>query len=238
VHLLGSTTCHNPEVGITTGPRKLLLRDHELPHLDALTAAIAAAHRAARPVAVHCVSRESLLLTLAALQGTGTVTGDRIEHAAVVPPESRALLAQLGLRVVTQPSFVADRGDDYLADVASADHELLYPCRSLLSAGVPVAPSSDAPFGDLDPWHTIAAATSRRTTSGAPLGVGERVDARTVLAGYLCPANDPGGAPRRVAPGRPADLCLLAEPLTPALAHPSADLVAAVIRTGAIVYRR
>jgi predicted amidohydrolase YtcJ len=233
VHLLGAAgSDDDDDTGITTGPRKLLLRDHDLPGFDELAAMIAASHAVARPVAVHCVSREALLLTLAALELTGAMAGDRVEHAAVVPVEIRDRLALAGLRVVTQPSFVARRGDDYLAAVDREDRALLYPYASLLAAGVPVAPSSDAPFGDPDPWHTIAAAVARRTPSGAALNPGERVPARVVLDGFLSGAGTPGGRPRRIAPGAAADLCLLAAPLASALARPAAELVRTVIRGG------
>lgn len=233
VHLLGAT--NDADGDVTIGPRKLLLRDHDLPGFDELTATIAASHAERRPVAVHCVTRESLLLTLAALDVCGVLPGDRIEHAAVVPVEVRTQLARSGVRVVTQPSFIARRGDDYLARVDRDDRDLLYPYASLLAAGVPVAPSSDAPFGDLDPWRTIAAAVQRRTGGGVVLGSGERVTASVVLNGFLSPAAEPGGPPRRIVPGAPADLCLLGTPLAAALAEPSAELVRVVLRAGRVV---
>jgi len=214
VQLLGSP--------VGPSPRKLLLRDHDLPDFEQLVSAVEAARRDGRPVAVHCVTRDALLLSLAALEQVGVLAGDRIEHGSVVPPEVVGTMARLGLTVVTQPVFLADKGDDYLRDVAAEDQPLLYPYGSLLRAGVRVAPSSDAPFGDPDPWRGIAAAGHRRSTSGAVLARHERVAAHDALAGYLSPLDDPGGAPRRVAPGAPADLCLLHVPLAVALSDPSA----------------
>lgn len=236
VHVLGASATAVTGIGI--GPRKVLLRDHDLPSLTEIIEAIDTARRDGRAVAVHCVTRESLLLTLAALQSVGTVSGDRIEHAAIVPPDTRRDLADMGLAVVTQPSFITDRGDDYLAAVDPRDHELLYPYASLLAAGVRVAPSSDAPFGAADPWHTIAAAARRTTRSGATIAVAERVSPRVALAGFLSAPDDPGGPPRRLRPGCPADLCLLAEPLDVALTHPSAELVRVVVQAGEIAFRR
>jgi predicted amidohydrolase YtcJ len=214
------------------GPRKLLLRDHDLPGLDELTERVRAAHAVDRPVAVHVVTRASAVLTLAAIRAAGPLPGDRLEHGSVVPPEVIPLVRELGLRVVTQPRFVHERGDDYLAEVEADDLPYLYPYRSLLQAGVPVAPSSDAPYAALDPWQALVAASERRTAQGAELVPDERVDARDVLAGYLSPADDPGGPPRRVAPGAAADLCLLHVPLEQALAHPSRDHVRLVLRSG------
>lgn len=226
--LLGAPLDEPLPAGIAAGPRKLHLRDHELPTFDELVAVIEATHAAGRAVAIHCVTRLSLLLSLAALQTVGARPGDRIEHAAVVPPEQRAQLRDLGLRVVTQPDFLRMRGRDYLRDVDAADLPLLYPYASLLAAGVPTCASSDAPYGSADPWQVIASAVARSTDDGAVLGADERVDAAAALAGYLSDPADPGGAPRRVRVGAAADLVLLDRPLGRALAQPSADHVAAV----------
>ena len=203
-------------------PRKVLLRDHDLPDLDTLAALIGGLHATGRPVAVHCVTRESLLLTLVALDRVGPLPGDRIEHAAVVPPEIVPWLARLGVRVVTQPDFLRTRGDTYLLEVETDDHPYLYPYAGLLAVGVRVCASSDAPFGEIDPWQVIASANSRLTAAGTAIGPDERVPTRTALAGYLTPPEDPGGAPRRVTVGAPADLVLLDRSLDEALREPAA----------------
>jgi predicted amidohydrolase YtcJ len=215
------------------GPRKILLPDHDLPGFDVLVEQVQDARREQRAVAVHCVTREALVLTLTALDEVGSVPGDRIEHGAVVPPELVDQMRRLGVRVVTQPGFVADRGDDYLAEVEPDDRDHLYPYASLLAAGVLTVPSSDAPFGDPDPWRILAAARDRRTAEGQILGPHERVEAATALAGILSPLDDPGGTPRKVERGVPADLCLLHVPLAQALADPSHEHVRLTIKAGA-----
>lgn len=232
VHVLGSATGAAVPAPLTAGPRKLLLRDHDLPTYDELRARVVAEHVAGRAVAVHCVTRESLLLLLAVLDEVGALPGDRVEHAAVVPAGVAAALAAHGLRVVTQPDFLRTRGDAYLRDVDPRDHECLYPHASLLAAGVPVAASSDAPFGDLDPWWSVASAVRRTTRAGVPIGVPERVSAAVALAGYLGERDDPGGPARRVRPSAPADLCLLHVPLDVALREPRAEHVRATILGG------
>jgi predicted amidohydrolase YtcJ len=164
--------------------------------------------------------------------------GDRIEHASLVPAELLAELAASGLRVVTQPGFLADRGDDYLADVPVSDHADLYRCRSLLDAGVPVALSSDAPYGPVDPWAVVAAAVHRRTRSGAVAGAAERLPFDAALDAYLSRPGDPGGSPRRVVPGLSADLVLLDRPLVDLAAEPDAGAVRNVLVDGAVVIDR
>jgi len=208
--------------GPAAGPCKIVLADSALPYYDELAGRIRAVHATGRPVAVHCVTREALVLLLAALGDAGPLPGDRIEHAALVPPELVPEMSRLGVRVVTQPGFLAHRGDDFLRDVPVADRGDLYRCATFLRAGIPVALSSDAPYGPLDPWAVIAAATGRRTASGQVAGRGERVTFAQALGAYLAPPGEPGGPPRRVRPGITADLAVLHAPLAqvPGLAQP------------------
>jgi len=222
--------------GPTSGPYKIVLADSGLLSYDELADRIRIVHVAGRPVAAHCVTREALVLLLAALSDAGPRPGDRIEHAALVPPELVPELARLGVRIVTQPGFLADRGDDFLRDVPLADRPDLYRCATLLRAGIPVALSSDAPFGPLDPWAVIAAATTRRTPGGQVAGPGERITFRQALDAYLAPPGDPGGPPRRVSPGVPADLIVLRAPLAEAARLP--DPVRAVFTGGTIAIEK
>ena len=225
-----------PDGAFAVGPVKVLLDDARLPDFDDVLATIRRARAWNRRVAVHCVTAAEFALTLAAFETAGAVAGDRIEHGGVIPPEAMATLAALGLTVVTQPGFVFERGDRYLAEVDAADQGDLYRCASLMAAGVPVAGSSDAPYASPDPWSGVRAAIRRRTRGGGALGEHERVDPRTALRLYLGRPDAPGGEMRRVAVGEPADLCLLKGPLAAALAEPDAELVAATLVGGEAVY--
>jgi predicted amidohydrolase YtcJ len=213
-------------------PCKIVLADSGLPPYDELTDRIRAAHAARRPVAVHCVTRGALVLLLAALAEAGPLPGDRVEHAALVPPELIPELARLGVRVVTQPGFLPHRGEDFLRDLPTQDHPDLYRCATLRQAGVPVALSSDAPYGPLDPWAVIAAATARRTASGQVAGPGERITFTEALDAYLAPPSDPGGPPRQIRPGQLADLIILRAPLAEIPAIPAP--VRAVLTPGTL----
>jgi predicted amidohydrolase YtcJ len=234
VHLLGAplgvTLPDTP--GLTAGPYKVVLADSGLPAYADLLELIIAAHRAGRPVAAHCVTREALVLLIAVLREAGALPGDRIEHAAIVPGELIPELAGLRLRVVTQPGFLSDRGDDFLRDVPAADQVDLYRCASLRHAGVPLALSSDAPYGPLDPWAVMTAATTRRTASGRPATPAERLTGAEALDAYLAPPEDPGGPPARIRPGVPASLIVLSAPAAglPALSGG----VRAVVAAGAV----
>jgi predicted amidohydrolase YtcJ len=226
----------DPPPPLRRGPVKIVIPDHELPALDELRAWFETARRPGRPVAVHCVTRAALLLALAVWREVGSVPGDRVEHAAVTPAELVADLAQLSLTVVTQPAFVAARGDAYLREVEPSDRPDLYRCASLLEGGVPVGGSTDAPFGPDDPWTAMRSAMERRAASGQAVGADRGLAAAAALALFLGPLDDPGGPVRRVAVGAPADLCLLAVPLGTALRAPASGQVAVTIAGGECSY--
>jgi predicted amidohydrolase YtcJ len=200
VTLLGVPLGRRAPAPLRTGPYKIVLADSGLPTFPDLVDTIRGARAAGRAIAAHCVTREALLLLLAALAELGPpYPGDRIEHAAVVPAGTVPELARRGLRVVTQPGFVADRGDDYRRDVPPAEHADLYRAATLLDAGVDVRLSSDAPYGPVDPAAVLAAAADRRTRAGAVLGPAERLTAQAARSAYA-------GPPLRS--GRRADLVL------------------------------
>lgn len=193
---------------VRVGPLKLHYHDHDLPSLDDLAQEIANAHQAGRNAAMHCVTRAEIVLALAAFEQAGMEPGDRLEHAAIADPDIVEWIARLGLTVVTQPHFVCERGDAYLREVEPEELPHLWPLRRLASAGIALAGGSDAPFGGFDPWQVMQAATAR------PEGLSpeEAISPEDALALYTKPADAAGGAPRKVAVGVIADLCLIDRP--------------------------
>ncbi|MEU9288629.1 amidohydrolase family protein [Streptomyces sp. NPDC048275] len=208
-------------MGADDAPVKLLLDDATLPTPDELAASVAAARP--RPVAVHCVTRVQLLVTLLALDEAGAVEGDRIEHGSVIPAETIPWLRRLGVTVVTQPHFPVERGREYATDVDADDQAHLYRCRSLAEAGIPLAAGTDAPFGTTDPWGVMRAAVERTDR--------EAVARRAALDLFTGEPRLPGRA-RRLTVGSPADLCLLHVPLREALDLLTADIVRATFVGG------
>lgn len=221
---------------VDLGPLKIYLREVELPEYDALVRRMATAHDRGRAVAVHCVTRAELHFALAALRDAGAVAGDRIEHASVADDQAVETLAALGVTVVTQPHFIAERGDQYLADVEADDIPLLYRGAGFLRAGVALAAGSDAPYGSTDPWAAMRSAVERRTRGGAIMDEGERLTPPQALALYAGDPRRPGGGLRELAVGQPADLCLLDVSWDALCADLDARHVALTICGGQIVY--
>lgn len=215
-------------------PGKRILHDDDL-DLDALIRWIGHTHSVGIPVALHCVTAAQLVVSLAAFRAAGRHPLDRLEHAAVVPDASLADLVACAIPVVTQPNFVAERGDQYFADIPAAEHHELWRVASLLDAGVPVALSTDAPFGDADPWAAMRAAVRRSTPSGTVLGPRERITPATALALF---SGDRPAVPQLMTPGARGDLCILDAPPADVLADLDAGAVAATVIGGEIVYTR
>ena len=202
---------------LASGSLKIMLDDVALPDFDALVARIDRAHERGRPVAFHCVTRTELVFALSALRDAGTMPGDRIEHASVTDAATMALFRDTprepnDITVVTQPNFIAERGEQYLADIPPSDHDHLYRCQGFIDAGIPLGGGTDAPFGDPDPWAAMSAAVHRKTARGRVVGAAERLTPERALALFTTPLSEPGGEPIRITSGLPAALCVLRRP--------------------------
>jgi predicted amidohydrolase YtcJ len=214
-------------------PGKMILYDDRL-DVDGLTQWITKRHADGVPVALHCVTAAQLVVSIAALRAAGQDRMDRIEHAAMVPDDCVRQLAELGVTVVTQPNFVAERGDRYRHDIPADEHGQLWRVASLMQAGVAVAASTDAPFGALDPWAAMRAAVTRAAGCGHVLGPQERIEPLVALSMFLGSADRPA-QPRRVAPGQPGDLCVLSVPPADALRELASDMVLVTVAAGVVI---
>ena len=209
LHLMSAPGVTPPSLPVTLGPAKILLDDDRLPSLDELIGVIRDCHAAGRRVAIHCVTGVQSAVAVAAFESAGDAAGDRIEHGAVLDAAVLPVLRRLGLTVVTQPAFVFGRGDQYLRDVDASDRPDLWRLRSLLEAGIPLAASSDAPFGPWQPEVAVRAAVTRTTAGGRSLGSDERIGASTALSLFFGDPAEPGRA-RKIGAG-PAGRPLLVQ---------------------------
>ncbi|APE35591.1 hypothetical protein BOX37_18360 [Nocardia mangyaensis] len=232
VHCMAPPAVTAPEIQrFSLGPTKILLDDTALPTLDQFIARIREIHAGDRSVAVHCVTRVQLILTMTALDGAGVRLGDRIEHGAIIPVEAMAWLRANRVPVVTQPHFLVERGDHYRRAVPDQDRPDLWRLGSLLGARVGVAGGTDAPFGSADPWRLVHAAVDRESGRSAA----ERLSLRSAVSLFFGRPERPA-SPRTIAPGEVADLTLLAVPpeeVTAMLPNPP---IAATVVDGRVVY--
>lgn len=225
-----------PGPRLVPGPFKVHLHEAHLPEYEVLVEAVRAAHGAGRGVAIHCVTEPELVFALAALREAGPQRHDRIEHASVAPDALVAQIAQMGVAVVTQPNFVTERGEVYRSAIPSSEWDSLYRLRSFLAAGVTLAGGTDTPFGAADPWAAMAAAVSRRTMTGAVLGMAEALTPEAALDLFLA---DPVTLwlRREVVPGASADLCLMAQDWAALRQNLGGAKVMATLVGGEVVYQ-
>ena len=191
------------------GEVKIHLLESKLPDWDSMVTLIRDAHNVGRNVAVHCVTLTEMIFTISAMETAGTIPGDRIEHASVCPPQQLRQLKKLDVRVVTQPHFIAERGDQYIQEVDAADQPWLYRGQGFIREGIPLAAGSDASFGGCNPWLSMAAAVKRTTRSGQQIASNEALTPEQAVGLYLSPPDQPGIHRRGVSQGDPADLCLI-----------------------------
>jgi predicted amidohydrolase YtcJ len=230
------------------GPVKIVLHEEGTglrPSPRVLARQIAAAAAAGDAVAVHCLGAHALVAALDAFARLPAAArrgrGHRLEHVAECPPALIAEIKRLGLSVVTNPSFVWDRGDVYRRETPPDAHAWVYRARSLLAAGVPLAAASDAPVVPADPWRMMAAARLRRTRRGHVLGAQERLNATAALA--LCTRGAAAALDRprlgRLRVGGPADLIVVdRDPICTAVAALPATQVRLTMIAGEVVWAR
>ena len=184
----------NGTTGAETGPGSVRIGHAKVmpPHDDdsVIGGLVAIARAHGFPVAVHVMDIDTLHAALDALEAHPQSAGatrpdriepDRIEHCALALPEQLDRISRLGVKVVTQPSFVTRRAQKYRDQLSAVELAWLWPLAGLLRRGIEVSFSSDAPTAPADPAEWVAAATGR------DLAPAERVDHET--ARRLCLAD-------------------------------------------------
>ncbi len=180
----------------------------------ALRRALEEAHEAGWQVAVHAVGDRAVALVAESLEAARSAhprelaAPHRIEHAFRVALGLLARLRDLGVLVVTQPSFLSRMNRSIHAAFGAAAGTC-YQARTLIESGIGYVPSSDAPTGSVSPWIGVADAMDRGASAGRPVGPEEALRAPEVLAAYA-----EGGARAmghqawrgRLEPGMAADL--------------------------------
>ncbi len=131
-------------------------------------------------LAIHAIGDRALEEVIRALS---TINPDniRIEHASLTPPPIiKDLALHKPLAIVVQPHFTI--GDWWVEQRLGDRARFVYAFKSLMSRGLVLAGSSDAPVEPVNPWLSIAAAMHRGKLSN--ITPNERLSISRVLSMY------------------------------------------------------
>jgi predicted amidohydrolase YtcJ len=163
-------------------------QDHGILYWDQedLDDLIGRAHRQGFQCTVHAVGDRAIEQTLNAMaraqrEAPRQRLRHRIEHCGICPPDLRTRVHTQRILPIMQPAFFWEFGDGYIANYGQRRAETMFPAKSLLAAGVPVAGSSDAPVTHYAPLFGIEQALTRATSGGQVCGPDERVDLTTAI---------------------------------------------------------
>ena len=213
-----------PETGadgrLRRGPVKITIEelgDALSPDEGELARRVGEVQRAGRQVAMHAVGARAVTAAADAIEAAlrSRPRADcrhRIEHCSVLPEGLAPRLARLGVIVVSQPSFLYERGERYRQLVPEREQAALYAFRTLAQAGVRLGAGSDAPVTAPAPLASVAAAVGRTSDAGHAIAPHEAVDAAEAFGWWTAGAAHAAFLERElgsVRPGLRADLALL-----------------------------
>jgi predicted amidohydrolase YtcJ len=189
---------------------------------EGLDALLGRAHRQGFQCTVHAVGDRAIEQTLNAMARAQREyprqrLRHRIEHCAICPTDLRDRLRAQQIVPAMQPAFFWEFGDGYIRNYGRHRADTMFPVKSLIAAGVPVAGSSDAPVTHYAPLFGIEQALTRRTMAGDVCGPDERVDLTTAIRLHTIHgafASFEEGFKGSLEVGKAADLVILADDLS------------------------
>jgi hypothetical protein len=188
---------------------------------DDLDDLLGRAHRQGFQCTVHAVGDRAIEQTLDAMaraQREAPRQGlrHRIEHCGICPSDLRERVRRQGIVPAMQPAFFWEFGDGYIRNYGRDRADTMFPARSLIEMGVPVAGSSDAPVTRHAPLLGIEQALTRATMDGDICGPDERVDLTTAIRMHTingAHASFDEARKGSLEPGKLADLVVLEDDL-------------------------
>jgi predicted amidohydrolase YtcJ len=215
----GLRTGHG-DLQIRLGAMKIALDESSgvlYPSQEDLNQAALRTHLAGFQLSFHVPDVELLQTSLRALAFVSGMAltpcaRPRFEHCPVCPPSLMPMLAESEAIIVSQPNLFQQTGPAYLDQVAGEQLNWIYPYRSFLDHGIPLAFSSDAPLTPCDPLQAILTALTRTVSGGQKLvkeqqlSLFEAIDAYTSAGAYATGEELEKG---KLAQGQLADLTVL-----------------------------
>lgn len=142
----------------------------------------------------------------------------RVEHCSIVTDSILERLKRLGATTTPFASYVHYHGNNLRKWYGDHRLQRMFPHRSFLDWGIPVAAASDFGCGPFEPLLGMQSCVTREAWDGGALGENQRISAREALALYTTGAAFATGEERvkgRLAPGYYADFVVLGDnPLT------------------------
>ena len=145
-----------------------------------LTEKVIQAHKQGWPIAIHSIGDRATDLVINAYQEIGDASQCRIEHTMLLSNQQIEQIKKLGCMLNMQPGFLASYGESYKNVLPSEKLDNLCRFKSILEQDIPLAFSSDSPFGPENPWENIDATTKR----AASLNQNECISAAQALEAY------------------------------------------------------
>jgi predicted amidohydrolase YtcJ len=212
-----------------------------------LHALVRAGHQLGWQLAIHAIGDRAVRLSLEAIEaalhdGPTRAHRHRIEHCGVLSRRLIERIQDLGVVACTQPAFVWEFGDGFVASLGPGRSALTYPLKSLVDAGIVLAAGSDRPGANGNPLLAIHCAVNRTTETGQAYAADEKISPEAAIrlytwnGAYASFEEDLKGS---IEPGKLADLVVLSE--DPTKADPGAIkdiVVTATIVGGEAVYER
>jgi len=205
------------------------------------------AHDEGFQIAVHAIGDRAIEIVLNLLEkiikeNPRKDHRHRIEHCGICPPDLLKRIRDLGIVVVTQPTFIYETGDGFTEKLPPERLRWTYPFRSLLEHGIVTAASSDCPVVRENPLLGIYSAVTRKTENGVVLSPEERISVYdalkmyTINAAYATFEEDIKGS---IEPGKLADMVVLDKNILEVPEEEIKDIkVEMTIIGGEIVFKR
>ena len=149
------------------------------------------ANRLGYSVRVHCCGDAAVRLALDCFEESNRVNDNSnirnaVEHMECIPDEDIPRFAKLGVIASMQPAhFTMSKGDFSLWYGDQSNNEFCF--RKLINAGARITIGTDSPVVDINPYHTMYAAVTRKHLDGTLCNTKTADQALTlpeVLKGY------------------------------------------------------
>jgi len=208
---------------------------------------VRAAHKVGWQLAIHAIGDRAIRVTVDAIEAAlkeypKANHRHRIEHCGILNPQLVQRIRELGVVPCTQPTFIWELGDSFIANIGRERCRMAYPFRSLLDAGIVLAGGSDRPVVNGNPMLGIHTAVNETTAKDTDFSPGERLTPEEAIRLYTwnaAYASFEEGRKGSIKTGKLADLVVLSEDPTRVDALSIKDIkVVATMVGGEFVYEQ